>query len=331
MSVYIIAEAGVNHNGNLEMAYQLVDEAKKAGADCVKFQTFRSENLVAPFASMAAYQKQNIQTEDTQLQMLRKLELSYENFRALKTHCEKVGIVFLSTPFDLDSLRFLDELGVPFWKIPSGEITNLPYLEAIGRTGRPVVMSTGMAGIEDVRMAVNALKASGSCDIILLHCNTEYPTPFEDVNLRAMDTLHQTFGVPVGFSDHTQGVEAVVAAVAMGAKVVEKHFTLDKTLPGPDHKASLDPQELAMMVRMIRHVEQALGTGEKKPTPSERKNMEVARKSIVAATYIAKGQIIKEEMLAAKRPGTGISPMRWYEIIGTPAMRDFNENEMIEL
>ena len=298
---------------------------------CIKFQTFRSEKLVAPSAGMAAYQRQNTQTEDTQLEMLRKLELSYEDFRTLKAYCEKVGIVFLSTPFDLDSLRFLDELGVPFWKVPSGEITNLPYLEAIGRTGRSVVMSTGMATMGDVRMAVDALKASGAGGITLLHCNTEYPTPFEDVNLRAMDTLRQVFGMPVGFSDHTQGVEAAVAAVAMGAEIVEKHFTLDKTLPGPDHKASLDPQGLATMVRMIRHVEQALGTGEKKPSPSERKNIEVARKSIVAVTHIAKGQIITEKMLTTKRPGAGISPMRWHEVIGTPAVRDFEENELIEL
>ncbi len=329
MSVYIIAEAGVNHNGRYELACRLADAAKAAGADCIKFQTFRAENLVSRTAGKADYQKKTT-GDSSQLAMLKQLELSFDDFRKLKAYCEDIGIQFLSTPFDMESLAFLDGLGTPFWKIPSGEATNLPFLLAAAKTGRPVVLSTGMCEMEEIRAAVEALKKGGAPEIRLLHCNTEYPTPFEDVNLRAMAVMRDAFGLEVGYSDHTRGIEVPVAAVALGATVIEKHFTLDRNMEGPDHKASLEPAELAAMVSAIRNVEQALGTAEKKPSPSERKNIAVARKSIVAKTAIAAGETLTEDNLTVKRPGSGVSPMRWFEVLGSRANRDYQEDELIE-
>lgn len=331
MKTYVIAEAGVNHNGSFDLACRLAAAAKDAGADCVKFQTFKSEHLVSRIAQKAEYQKATTGNADSQLEMLRALELSEDEFVRLKAYCEDIGITFLSTPFDLESLAFLDELGVPFWKIPSGEVTNLPYLLAIANTKKPVVMSTGMCELEEIRAAVEVLRANGTPAIKLLHCNTEYPTPFEDVNLRAMDTLRREFGVEVGYSDHTKGIEVPIAAVAMGATVIEKHFTLDKNMKGPDHKASLEPQELAAMVRAIRNIEQAIGSGEKTASPSELKNRPIARKSIVAKRPIKVGELLCEENLTVKRPGSGISPMKWFEVLGTTARRNFEEDELIEL
>ena len=330
MSVYIIAEAGVNHNGNFELACKLVDEAKNAGADCVKFQTFKSENAVSRNAKKAEYQKETT-GEGTQIDMIKKLELSYDEFLSLKDYCDQVGICFLSTPFDFDSIDFLNSLDMPFWKIPSGEITNYPYLVAIAQTGKPVVMSTGMCEMTEIEDAIRVLRENGTKEIKLLHCNTEYPTPYEDVNLRAMKTMRDKFGMEVGYSDHTKGVEVPVAAVALGATVIEKHFTLDRNMEGPDHKASLEPNELALMVSCIRHIEKALGNGDKKPSSSEKKNITVARKSIVATKKISAGEVLTEENITVKRPGTGISPMRWLEVIGTKAVRDFEEDELIEL
>lgn len=331
MKTYIIAEAGVNHNGSFDLACRLVDAAKAAGADCVKFQTFRSENLVSRTAQKAAYQQETTGAEESQLDMIKKLELSYADFTRLKAYCDAVGIAFLSTPFDLESIAFLNELDMPFWKIPSGEVTNLPYLLALAKTKKPVVMSTGMCELSEVRAAVEVLQANGTPEIRLLHCNTEYPTPYEDVNLRAMDTLRRAFGVEVGYSDHTKGIEVPIAAVAMGAAVIEKHFTLDRTMEGPDHKASLEPQELAAMVSAIRNIERAVGSEAKTASPSERKNRAVARKSIVAKCPIKAGEVLTEENLTVKRPGSGISPMQWFDVLGTSARRDFEEDELIEL
>lgn len=330
MSVFIIAEAGVNHNGSFELARKLVDEAKKAGVDCIKFQTFKTENLVSSGAEKASYQKEST-GGGSQKDMLKKLELSYDEFIALKKYCDEVGICFLSTPFDFESVDFLDSIDMPFWKIPSGEITNYPYLVKLAKTGKPVIMSTGMCELWEIKEAIDVLKANGTTDIKLLHCNTEYPTPFEDVNLKAMDTLRAEFGLEVGYSDHTKGIEVPVAAVALGATVIEKHFTLDKGMEGPDHKASLEPDELADMVSSIRNIEVAIGTGVKAPSPSEKKNIAVARKSIVAKTHINAGDVLTEDNLTVKRPGSGISPMKWEEVIGTKAVRDFREDELIEL
>ena len=330
MSVYIIAEAGVNHNGSFELACRLVDAAKAAGVDCVKFQTFRSENLVSGSAGKAEYQKDTT-GEGSQLDMLKKLELSYDEFLKLKEYCDRAGICFLSTPFDLESIAFLDSIDMPFWKIPSGEVTNYPYLAALAKTGKPVVMSTGMCSMAEIEDAVRVLRENGTEEIKLLHCNTEYPTPFEDVNLKAMKTMRDWFGLETGYSDHTRGIEIPLAAVALGAAVIEKHFTLDRNMEGPDHKASLEPDELAEMVSGIRHIEEAMGSGVKEPSPSEKKNIAVARKSIVAKQPIRKGEKLSEDNLTVKRPGTGISPMKWKEVIGTAAIRDFAEDEIIEL
>lgn len=330
MSVYIIAEAGVNHNGSFELACKLVDAAKAAGVDCIKFQTFKSKNLVSQNAQKAEYQK-GTTGDGSQADMLKKLELSYDEFLQLKDYCDKVGIIFLSTPFDFDSIEFLNSIDMPFWKIPSGEITNLPYLLALAKTGKPVVMSTGMCEMEEIEAAIRVLRDNGAKDIKLLHCNTEYPTPFEDVNLKAMKTMHDVFDLEVGYSDHTKGIEVPVAAVALGATVIEKHFTLDRNMEGPDHKASLEPDELAEMVRSIRHIEKALGSGDKTPSPSEKKNIAVARKSIVARQAIKVGEELTEENITVKRPGSGISPMKWFDVIGTKAVRDFQEDELIEL
>lgn len=326
----IIAEAGVNHNGNLQMAKQLVDQAKAAGADIVKFQTAKLGSLVSKYAGMADYQKKNTGHVETQKEMLQKLLLPYEDFICLSGYCKEVGIGFLSTPFDVESIHFLEEL-VPFWKVPSGEITNYPYLVEIGKTKKPVVLSTGMCEIPEIDDAVAVLKENGTTDLTLLHCNTQYPTPYEDVNLRAMETLRKRYHVEVGYSDHTQGLEVPIAAVARGAVVIEKHFTLDRNLPGPDHKASLEPEELRTMVRAIRNIELALGSLEKKVSPSEKENLPVARKSIVAAREIKKGELLGGDNLTTKRPGNGISPMKWNEVIGTYAVKDFKEDELIVL
>ena len=330
MSVYIIAEAGVNHNGDINLAYQLVDAAKAAGVDCIKFQTFKSENLVSHTAQKAEYQKAAT-GDSSQQDMLKQLELSFGEFVSLKEYCDRKGICFLSTPFDFESIEFLNSIEMPFWKIPSGEVTNYPYLVALAKTGKPVVMSTGMCEMQEIEDAIAVLRENGASDIKLLHCNTEYPTPYEDVNLRAMKTLRDAFGVEVGYSDHTKGIEVPIAAVAMGASVIEKHFTLDRNMEGPDHKASLEPQELKEMVDSIRHIEAALGSGDKRPSPSEKKNMAVARKSIVAAARIKAGDILTEENITVKRPGNGICPMRWKEVLGTRAVRDFEEDELIEI
>ena len=330
MSVYIIAEAGVNHNGDINLAYQLVDAAKAAGVDCIKFQTFKSENLVSHTAQKAEYQKAAT-GDSSQQDMLKQLELSFGEFVSLKEYCDRKGIFFLSTPFDFESIEFLNSIEMPFWKIPSGEVTNYPYLVALAKTGKPVVMSTGMCEMQEIEDAIAVLRENGASDIKLLHCNTEYPTPYEDVNLKAMKTLRDAFGVEVGYSDHTKGIEVPIAAVAMGAAVIEKHFTLDRNMEGPDHKASLEPQELKQMVDSIRHIEAALGSGDKRPSPSEKKNMAVARKSIVAAARIKAGDILTEENITVKRPGNGICPMRWKEVLGTRAVRDFEEDELIEI
>lgn len=327
---FIIAEAGDNHNGSRELAFRLIDKAVEAGADCVKFQTFITEEIISKRAEKAEYQKAATGSDESQYQMVKKLELSFEQFRELQKYAEERGITFLSTPFDIPSVEFLDSINIPCFKIPSGEITNLPYLIKIAETGRDVIMSTGMAELNEIESAINILREHGSGDISLLHCNTEYPTPYEDVNLRAMSTLKEKFGVRVGYSDHTQGIEVPIAAVALGAEIIEKHFTLDHNMEGPDHKASLEPDELKQMVDGIRKTEKALGNGIKTASPSEKKNIQIARKSIVARRDIIKGEILTEENLAVKRPGNGISPMRWYEVIGTKAIRDFSEDEMIE-
>lgn len=329
--IFIIAEAGDNHNGNLANALKLVDQAAKAGADCVKFQTFVTEEVISRYAEMAEYQKQNTGKTESQFDMVKKLELSFDEFRKIRAHCQKRGILFLSTPFDLPSIAFLNEMDMPFFKIPSGEITNYPYLKAIAETHKDVVLSTGMCTMEEIREAIALLEGNGAGRITLLHCNTEYPTPFEDVNLKAMETMRAAFNKEVGYSDHTLGIEVPIAAAAMGAVVIEKHFTLDRNMEGPDHKASLEPQELAAMVKAVRNIETALGTGEKKPSPSEQKNLAVARKSIVARRNIRQGELLTEENLAVKRPGTGISPMRYSEILGTQAVKDFKEDQLIEI
>lgn len=327
----IIAEAGVNHNGSLEMAMQLIEKAAEAGVDYVKFQTFKSEKLVSRHATKAEYQKANTEGEDSQLKMLQQLELSVDDHLRLIEHCNHCGIKFLSTAFDLDSIDFLDSLNLDLWKIPSGEITNLPYLRRIAQKGSRVIMSTGMCEPEDIEAALNVLTTNGTPleNITLLHCNTEYPTPWNDVNLRAMHDIANRFNVPVGYSDHTKGIEVPIAAVALGATVIEKHFTLDNNLPGPDHKASLEPQQLKAMVDAIRHIEQALGNGVKQISESERKNIAIARKSIVAATEIKEGELFTEENLTVKRPGGGISPMKWDEVIGTTATRNYLPDELI--
>lgn len=330
----IIAEAGVNHNGSLELAKRLIDAAADAGVDYVKFQTFKAENLVTKSAKQAEYQKKNIgDGDDSQYQMLKNLELSLVDHEVLIGYCKQKGVRFFSTAFDLESIDYLASLNLPLWKIPSGEIINYPYLRKVARQGQTVILSTGMCDMTDIKNALDILIKFGLIkdQITILHCNTEYPTPFEDVNLRAMLTIKEAFGIKVGYSDHTRGIEVPIAAVALGAEVIEKHFTLDRNLPGPDHKASLEPDELKAMVRAIRNIEQAMGDGEKKVTVSEGKNIAIARKSIVAAHPIKKGEILSEENLTVKRPGIGISPMQWDEIVGTIAIRDYNEDELIEL
>ncbi len=331
MKPIIIAEAGVNHNGSLKTALQMVDAAALAGADFVKFQTFKTDSLVTASVKTAEYQKANCNA-DTQRDMLRKLELPYSDFRILADHCREKGIGFLSTPFDKESIDFLSTLGMKYMKVPSGEITNLPYLRNIASTQTPVIISTGMSTLADVENALQVFYDAGysRSDITLLHCTTQYPTPFSDVNLRAMLTLREAFGIATGYSDHTRGIEIPIAATALGATVIEKHFTLDTSMPGPDHAASLNPDELEEMVRRISHVSMALGSAVKRVTPSERKNMEAARKSIVAATDIKEGEFFTEDNLTEKRPGTGISPMRWDEIIGKASTRFYKADDLIQ-
>jgi len=329
----IIAEAGVNHNGSIELARQMVDAAHQCGVDYVKFQTFKAETIANKFAGQAEYQEHNLKKKSSQVEMLRQLEINFTDFRLLNDYCKEVGIKFMSTPFDLESIDFLAGLEMDYMKVPSGEITNLPYLRKISKTDIPVIMSTGMCRMGEIEDAMDVLYTGGltTDKITLLHCNTEYPTPMIDVNLRAMDTLRSAFGTKVGYSDHTKGIEVLIAAVAMGASVIEKHFTLDRTLPGPDHVASLEPDELKQMVSSIRNIELAMGHSEKCVSDSERKNIAVARKSIVAAKEIKKGETLSENNLTVKRPGNGISPMMWDSVVGMPAKRDFHEDELIEL
>ena len=326
----IIAEAGVNHNGSLKMAKKLVDAAHACGADIVKFQTAKLDSLVSKNARMADYQKKNMGLEESQRDMLKELLLRFEDFTELAQYCKQVGITFLSTPFDIESIHFLDAMQ-DIWKVPSGEITNYPYLVEIAKTGKKVILSTGMAQMQEIEDAIRVLESNGTRNIVLLHCTTEYPAPFGDVNLSAMKTLREKFGYPVGYSDHTQGIEVDLAAAALGAVVIEKHFTLNRELPGPDHPASLEPRELKAMVDGIRKVELAKGSGEKKPSEAELKNRSVARKSIVAKRNIKAGERLTADNITTKRPRIGISPMRWNEVLGTEAVRDFEEDELIEL
>jgi N,N'-diacetyllegionaminate synthase len=329
--IFIIAEAGVNHNGDIEIAKKLVDAAALAGADAVKFQTFKADKLVCRNAKKAEYQIETTDKGESQFDMLKKLELSPDMHEQLLSYCKQKGIMFLSTPFDVDSLQYLVQCGIDIIKIPSGEITNYPYLREAGKTGKKVILSSGMSTLEEVRDAVKVLKENGSADIVVLHCNTEYPTPYEDVNLKAMLTLKKELGVAVGYSDHTSGIEVPIAAAALGAEVIEKHFTLDRNMEGPDHKASLEPHELREMVRSIRNIELALGNGKKEPSNSEKRNIGIVRKSIVAKKDIAMGELFTEENLTTKRPGTGISPMEWNKVLGQRAGRHYSMDELIEL
>lgn len=332
-STFIIAEAGVNHNGSLNVAKKLIDEAAIAGVDAVKFQTFKTEKLVSKNAGKANYQKQTSDPEESQFEMIKKLELDKEAHIELIKYCKKKKLIFLSTPFDRDSIVLLKEFGLGIFKVPSGELTNLPYLQHIGSLKQNVILSTGMGTLNEVEQALNILIEAGTKkeNITVLHANTEYPTPMYDVNLNAMLTIGSTFGVKVGYSDHTLGIEIPIAAVALGATIIEKHFTLDRTMEGPDHKASLEPQELIEMVKAIRNIEKAMGDGKKMPSKSENKNIAVARKSIVAAVKIKRGEVFTEDNLSVKRPGTGISPMQWNEVIGMKAQRDFQPDELIDI
>ena len=329
----IIAEAGVNHNGDLDLAFKLIDAASSAGADLVKFQSFKAEKLVTEEASKASYQKQTTDKNESQFSMIKKLELDLNDHKELINYCEKKKIGFFSTGFDIDSLNMLMQLGLDLIKIPSGEINNLPYLRHIGTLGKPVIMSTGMANIEEIEQAISVLRQSGISknNICVLHCNTEYPTPMKDVNLTAMLTIKETFNLDVGYSDHTMGIEIPIAAVALGAKVIEKHITLDRNMTGPDHAASLEPLEFKDMVRSIRNIEVSMGNGVKTPSASEIKNIPIVRKSIVAKKFIKKGEIFSSNNIDVKRPGNGISPMQWDQIINKIALKDFNKDELIEL
>lgn len=329
----IIAEAGVNHNGDLDLARQLIDAAADAAADMVKFQTFNADRLVTASAKKADYQSLTTAKDESQHSMLRRLELTREMHEVLIKHCMMRGIRFFSTGFDLQSIDLLAELGLDRFKIPSGEITNLPYLRRVGSYRKPVILSTGMTTIGEIEAALDVLTEAGTHrdQVTVLHCNTEYPTPMADVNLRAMLTIRDTLGVAVGYSDHTSGIEVAIAAVALGATVIEKHFTLDRMLPGPDHRASLEPDELKAMITAVRNIERAIGDGLKRPTASEQKNKSVVRKSIVAARDIKAGEVFTEANLGVKRPGTGLSPMRWDEVLGKKAPRDFGADDLVEL
>ncbi|NQU80350.1 MAG: N-acetylneuraminate synthase [Bacteroidetes bacterium] len=331
--VFIIAEAGVNHNGSLELAKRMIDVAKEAGADAIKFQTFKAEKVISRYARKADYQKRTTGIDKSQLEMVKRLELDVQAHRELISYCKEKDILFLSSPFDLDSIDLLDQLGIEIFKIPSGEVTNLPYLRKIGKLKKKIILSTGMADLGEIEDALDILTESGTKknQITVLHCNTEYPTPSEDVNLKAMLTLRDSFKIKVGYSDHTLGIDVPIAAVALGAKVIEKHFTLDKNMEGPDHQASLDPSELKQMVKSIRNIEKSLGDGIKKPSKSEMKNKPIARKSIIASRTIEKGEIFSEENITIKRPGNGISPMRWEEVVGKVSQKDFQTDQIIEI
>lgn len=330
--VTIIAEAGVNHNGDIYLAKKLIDVAAEAGVDYVKFQTFEPEKLVSKYAEKAKYQIENTgNKEESQLEMIKSMTLKKEWHQQLIDHCHTKDIKFLSTGFDLESIVFLNQLNLDIFKIPSGELTNLPYLRKIGSLGKPIILSTGMAYLHEIEAALEILTKVGAKkeEITILHCNTEYPTPIQDVNLLAMKTIAEKIGVKTGYSDHTLGIEIPIAAVALGARVIEKHFTLDRNMKGPDHKASLEPDELKAMVKAIRSIEKAMGDGIKQPSASERKNIVVARKSVVAKTAIRKGDVFTEANITTKRPGNGISPMKWYDIIGTKALRDYRPDDLI--
>jgi len=330
---YIIAEAGVNHDGLIENALRMIDVAARTGADAIKFQSFKTENYVTKTAIKAEYQIQTTGVGESQFEMIKALELTEDNQYQIKEYCDKKGIEFLSSPFDFWGIDFLDRMGLQKLKIPSGEINNLPYLEKIGALNKKIILSTGMSNMQEVAFALDLLTDVGTNknNITILHCNTEYPTPMEDVNLKAMLSIRDELGVAVGYSDHTLGIEIPVAAVALGASVIEKHFTLDRTLPGPDHAASLEPDELKAMVKAIRNIEKALGDGVKNPSLSEINNISLIRKSIVAATDIKKGEIFTGKNLAVKRPGTGIPPTSWYELIGVKAQKDYKIDELISI
>ncbi len=327
----IIAEAGVNHNGNIDIALQLCDEAKKSGADIVKFQTWNTDKIATKSSKQAEYQKKNTGIEESQYDMLKKLELSYESFNKIKMHCDSIGILFASTADEADSLDFLTHLGIPFIKVGSGEICNVPYLRYIGSKKLPVILSTGMSTLDDIDFSLNCLMQGGAKDITLLHCSTAYPCPYDQVNLRAMLTLQKEFNMPVGYSDHTIGDEIPVAAVSLGACVIEKHFTLDSNMDGPDHKASMMPEDFRRMVEKIRHIEAGMGTGKKVPTEAEQKNIEVVRKSIVAAQSIKKNDLLTESLVTVKRVGGGIDARYWDSVIGTRAKQDYLSDDLIIL
>lgn len=330
-STLIIAEAGVNHNGDIDIAKRMIDVAADSGVDVVKFQTFKADGLVLRKAEKADYQKNSSDNNESQFEMIKKLELDRKMHLTLIDYCKSKNIIFCSTAFDLDSIDLLHSMDIPFWKIPSGEITNLPYIRKIGQLGKKIILSTGMATLVEIGQCIDVLLKSGAYreDITVLHCNTEYPTPIQDVNLSAMNTIKNAYKVKIGYSDHTLGIEIPIAAVAMGACVIEKHFTLDKKMIGPDHRASLEPDELKEMVRAIRSVEKALGNGIKKPSPSEIKNIDVARKSIVASTAITKGEKFSNRNITVKRPGSGTSPMNWDNIIGSIALKDYREDDFV--
>lgn len=329
---FIIAEAGVNHNGNTVLAEKMIKEAKAAGADAIKFQTFKTEQLISRFAPKAEYQKCQTGNNGSQKEMVKQLELSFDQFKRLKRVADEEGILFLSTPFDLESIDFLNTLQIPYWKIPSGEITNLPYLERIAETDKPIILSTGMSEMDEITNVLNFFikHRYERKKITLLHCTTEYPTPVEHVNLAAMDTMRSYYKTRIGYSDHSEGIAVSIAAAARGAEVIEKHFTLDRTLPGPDHKASLMPEELKEMVKAIRIVDKSIGNGRKEPSIEEIKNRIAVRKSIVAKRPITQGELFSEDNITTKRPGNGLNPMRWYHILGTKAKRDYAEDELIE-
>jgi N,N'-diacetyllegionaminate synthase len=329
--VFIIAEAGVNHNGNIELAKKMIDAASEAGADAVKFQSFKAEKLATKYASKANYQMNTTGCQESQFDMLKKLELDYDNHRVLIEYCKSKNLMFLSSPFDLESIDLLNSLGMEIFKIPSGEVENTPYLKKIASLNKKIILSTGMCNLSDIEFALDTLRSNGATDISILHCNTEYPTPMRDVNLKAMNTIKEAFKVEVGYSDHTNGIEVSIAAVAMGATILEKHFTLDKNMSGPDHKASLNTEELKKLVNSIRNIEQALGDGIKKPSVSESKNSVIARKSIIASKNIKLGEVFTEDNLTVKRPGCGISPKVWEEVLGKKAKQDYIEDELIEL
>jgi len=331
--VFIIAEAGVNHNGDIRLAKRMVDAAVYIGVDAVKFQTFKAENVSTKYAQMAVYQKKNTGRSESQFEMAKRLELSHEAFLELDSYCKKKKIIFMSTPFDIESVNFLDKLGLKIFKIPSGEIINLPYLREVGSLKKKIIMSTGMADLKEVRNAIDILVKAGTRkrDITILHCNTEYPSPVKDVNLLAMITMRDRLKVKIGYSDHTLGIEIPVAAVALGAEVIEKHFTLDKNMKGPDHKASLEPDEFKLMITAIRNTEKAFGSRVKKASPSELKNRKIVRKSIVASRFISKGETFNENNIAAKKTIAGISPMKWDKVIGRISARNFKKDELIKL